>query len=582
MTLTKNNPAATILCLGLLLLTACGGGGGKPKASSSPSAVFTPTPILPSNRPIPTPEPRAVTDPPSTASVDISGSLTFDLVPRAPDGGLNYGDTTKAPARGVVIELLRDNAVEQFTVTDDAGNFRFLVDENTDYRFRVRPEMLRTESPSWHIITYDNTDNNSTYYADGPMFNSGTEPASYDLNLPSGWTGLSYTKARSAAPFAILDAIYELLEALRAEGFSQNLQPLRVFWSPDNRPSTGNDSEGDISSSKYLVSQRAIYILGFEDNDTDEYDRPVIQHEFMHYLESELSRSNNLGGLHSLEGTMDFRVAYSEAFATGFATAAVGNPIYYDTLSKNQQAVSAYSSEKDLSEQEIGQRRLNIVPGWFSEASITNLIYDMVDDATEADDELALGPLALLAAINSPNFKESQAFSSIYLLIDTLQKQQPGIGNALESMSTRVSIFGQGAFGEGETNDGGSSIVLPIYRDLPLNGSTQRVCTRAYENDKYNNLEARRFLTFSLNRSGQYRVLIETTSQTTGNRDPDGILYRNGIPMFFLATTNDSVEDARNVSLTVGDYVLEVFDSDNINDTGTPAAVCMNVSLRSE
>jgi hypothetical protein len=79
-----------------------------------------------------------------------------------------------------------------------------------------------------------------------------------------------------------------------------------------------------------------LYILGLEDSDTDEYDDHVVAHEFGHYLEDQLYRSDSIGGSHSLADLLDPRVAFGEGFGNAISGMTFNNPLYIDTAGVDQ------------------------------------------------------------------------------------------------------------------------------------------------------------------------------------------------------------------------------------------------------
>src|SRR5690606_40072898 len=48
-----------------------------------------------------------------------------------------------------------------------------------------------------------------------------------------------------------------------------------------------------------------IYLLGAENVDTDEFDTHVILHEWAHYFEKALSRTDTIGGMHQYADYLD-------------------------------------------------------------------------------------------------------------------------------------------------------------------------------------------------------------------------------------------------------------------------------------
>jgi len=149
---------------------------------------------------------------PAPATVTLAGQVTFDFVPVVPGRGLDYAATAARPARGVTVELLRNGVATASTTTDIAGGYSFVAPANTDVALRVRAEMLRVGTPSWDFRVVDNVNADALYTLAGTTFNTGVANVTRNLHAPSGWTGTSYGAVRSAAPFAILDVVYDAVE----------------------------------------------------------------------------------------------------------------------------------------------------------------------------------------------------------------------------------------------------------------------------------------------------------------------------------------------------------------------------------
>src|SRR5690606_26346255 len=167
-------------------------------------------------------------------------------------------------------------------------------------------------------------------------FNTGSADSVRDLHAPSGWGGSSYTGPRAAAPFAILDVIYDAVQLVLAAAPEVEFPPLAIHWSPANVPSFGSDGAPDIDSgqigSSFFVPSLGIYLLGAENQDTDEYDRHVIAHEWGHYFEHSFSRSDSIGGPHTRGDHLDMRVAFGEGFGNALAAMITGDSIYRDVV----------------------------------------------------------------------------------------------------------------------------------------------------------------------------------------------------------------------------------------------------------
>jgi hypothetical protein len=101
----------------------------------------------------------------------------------------------------------------------------------------------------------NNTNDNALYVLDSATFNTGTANQTRSLLAPSGWGGSSYSGTRAAAPFAVLDTLYAAAEFVRVNGSSSlNLPPLDAYWSPENKPTPGNVSDGNITTTLYRSS----------------------------------------------------------------------------------------------------------------------------------------------------------------------------------------------------------------------------------------------------------------------------------------------------------------------------------------
>ena len=117
-------------------------------------------------------------------------------------------------------------------------------------------------------------------------------------------------------------------------------------------------------------------MLGDENVDTDEYDRHVLAHEFQHFLEYSISRSESPGGPHSPNDRLDLRVAFSEGFANAFSAMALNDPLYSDSLGSQQSRRFSFSMESNVTSP----------AGWYNEASIQSVTWDLFDAAVDGAD----------------------------------------------------------------------------------------------------------------------------------------------------------------------------------------------------
>jgi PKD repeat protein len=514
-------------------------------------------------------------------NVTVSGRITYERVPVAGgNAGLNYAATRPEPARNVVIELLSASnaSVLATTSTDEDGNYTFSAPPNTNVMVRAKAQ-TRSTAPAWNMRVLNNTNARALYVLDSSSFNTGTEPVTRNLLAPSGWSGATYTGTRAAAPFAILDTMYEAMLFVRTHGDANVALPaLDVFWSTQNRSSDDWDpANGHIQTTLYRSSgaggfPAGIYVLGQANLDTDEYDQHVLVHEFQHYLEDVISRTDTVGGPHSLGDRLDMRVAFSEGFANAFSGMVLENPLYRDTFGSQQSQSSGF----DLETTSSGQA------GWFNESSVQLIVWDLYDAANEGVDAVTLGYAPMYDVLVGP-MRGGFALTSLYAFIDALKALPGAPTGGIDALLQARSITGTGAFGNGETNNDTIPESLPVYKDVTLEGGPTRVCgTRTA--GTYNKLGNRQFLRLVLGSSRTVTIRAQYTTEGsespfTPAPDPDIVLFRAG----FLAAAEGTAagEETLTRALNSGTYVIEVYEYSHIDPDATSrrGTTCFNVNV---
>ncbi|MET0656752.1 MAG: hypothetical protein ABW110_01185, partial [Steroidobacteraceae bacterium] len=312
------------------------------------------------------------------SSTTVSGKVTFDRVSIA-SGGLDFNAVTQSPARQIVVEAIGStgSAVLASTTTDSAGNYSLTVPTSTSLFIRAKAQMTQSGSgATWTFSVKNNTNANALYVLDGSAFNSGSSASTHDLNASSGWnTGSgSYTGTRAAAPFAILDTVYQAKELGLSAQASLAFPALDLYWSSSNRSS--NDfcpSNGSIGTTSFVLAGAGqlddctprqqmvsgIYVLGsVNGNDTDEFDQHVIAHEFGHYVEDKFSRSDSIGGSHGLGERLDLRLAFGEGWGNAISAMTLNEPQYRDSFDGIDNDFG-FNLESDT----------EAAPGWYSETA---------------------------------------------------------------------------------------------------------------------------------------------------------------------------------------------------------------------
>lgn len=457
----------SILILILFVITACNSGSKSPTTGGTPSESI-----------------------PSGPTYTVTGTITYARVPIT-TGGLNYSGTLTRPVRNVKIQARNPsgNGLLANGTTDDSGNFSLKIPQSaSSFYINVIAQM---SSPN--ITIEDNTNSNAIYLVQSNNYpNSGDQSLS-NIHLPSGWTGSNasgnYTSQRYAAPFAILDTIYSGYKKLLGERPSLSIPPLKVNWSVNNYASeTYHPSTGAIGTSHYDGNE--LYILGKDSADTDEYDTHVVIHEWGHFIEDKLSRSDSLGGQHGSGDKLNMSVAFGEGFGNALSAIILDPEItYLDSMGTRQQyAPIAMNMENGT----------NLNPGWFSEASVQQLVFDIYDSNVDGADNVSLGFGPIIDVLTGPQ-KSTTAFTSIFSFIWYLKSQNPGSASAIDNLVSDKNIDPvNDIYGSGETHDGGDPETLPIFK-LLTHGSSPYSFSMGGGSFRMNQMRNNRFFRFTAN-----------------------------------------------------------------------------------
>jgi hypothetical protein len=501
---------------------------------------------------------------PTGGNVEIGGRVSFDMVPHNANGGLDYEDIQNSPARGISVEAVAvgNQAIIATTSTDATGNFSLSVPAQVDIFIRARAEMVSTGGPAeWDFAVYDNngiydfSDFKPIYVLDGIEFNSGVNGATVNMHADSGWDSSArfYLRTRAAAPFAILDVVYDALNLALEIDPELTLPELSLNWSTRNSVASNS-----IQGTGYASGQ--IFILGTEEQDTDEYDRHVVAHEWGHFFEEAVSRDDSVGGQHSLADHLDARTALSEGWGNAFSAMVTGDEDYVDSCCLEQSSASViFSLEENRQEQ---GRSL----GWYSECSVGSLLYDIFDTSPgEVDDNLSMG-LGPIYEVLSGEQATTSALTTVFSFVNTLRSNNassvPGIDTLLQNQN--IQTAGQDEYGAAETDNGGNADALPLYHNgLFVGGAAINVCTNSTDGE-YNKTGNRRYVRFRIDSAASYTIRALTTDSVAGSSpDPDFELFLSGSLTESLRPP--AIEEVLATFLEVGDYVLEIWDDNNIS-----------------
>jgi len=378
----------------------------------------------------------------------------------------------------------------------------------------------------------------------------------------TAFDGSNYT-ARNGAPFAVLDAIHDSFQTVLTGDASIDFVPLDTHWSINNLTVFGDETIGEIGTSFYRGGNPidGIYILGAEDDDTEEYDQHVITHEWGHYFEDAIARSDSIGGPHGSGDRLDLRVAFGEGWGNAWSGMATGDTTYLDSFGMNQGVSGGFDTEDGTL-----LNGANVAPGWYSERSIQEVLYDLFDSSSDGMDTLSLG-FGPIYDVFTGQQSTTTAFTSIFSFIDALKADRPGDVAAIDALLADVSIDSVAdEFGTGETNGAGSADTLPVYKSVTVNGAAVNVCSNS-EFGGGNKLNTIQLVRLTITTAGMHTFTATATDIPTGETtDPDMWLRDpplSGIFEVFESTDADSETGVSQNFLITGDYIIEVFDFNN-------------------
>jgi hypothetical protein len=498
--------------------------------------------------------------------VTVSGTAEYESVPNDPSSGaLNYGAATFRPIRQATVQLIDGaGAVLGSTVTSDSGTYSVtMANPNAAVRVRVRAESQRSGASggAWDVRVLDNTSGNALYVLDSTAFTpAATE--SRNLRAPSGWGGSSYTGARTAAPFAVLDVAVTATQKVLGVSPNQSFPPLRMFWSANNLPAGGETeaelAQGQIGTSFYIFdgsNGHRLFLLGAANTDTDEYDSHVVAHEWGHYLQGALSRDDSNGGPHGPGDKLDMRVAFSEGWGNAWSGIALGDPRYTDSLDAGQ----ARGLTFDVSQAPASNR------GWFSEASVQYLLWQYAQTQ-------AAGFGAMFEVMNGP-LRSSSALVAIHQFSALLKTARPAAAGSIDAFLAGQLITVNDGLGSGETNDGGvAPSVLPLYTIYSSGDQTICLNDNAGRPNKLGNFAYRRFAL------GGSRTLSLTAVASVTGSDPDMVLIRaDGTSQTFENTGSSEIGTT---TLPAGTHTVVLYDFNLLQSAGTVGQRCFNFRVQ--
>jgi Family of unknown function (DUF5719) len=309
----------------------------------------------------------------SVPSQTVSGQAFYQKID-VTDAGLDLSHPVMVPIRNARIEVFSrsSQSVVAVSETDSRGRFSAPVPFDANLTVRV---ISRLRSSDLRVA--DNTNRNQLYAIAADF--DGRNPH-FDLLLAD--------TSRLSGAFNILETIERANDTLTTTADPNLVPPApTIFWSTRNWAGRGNINyaQGLIGTTTFNVGNNTAVVLGDRndhgnESDSDEFDDAVILHEYAHLLAVKFSRDDSPGGSHMLGDMLDPRVAWSEGWANFFSSVVRNDPIWRDSRGPNGQNILRYDLEDNVP---IGDR-----PGYWSEASVDTILWDLYDDHDDGADDV--------------------------------------------------------------------------------------------------------------------------------------------------------------------------------------------------
>ena len=503
------------------------------------------------------------------AAGTLSGRVSFMRIPVQSSGGLNYASQVLRPARGIQVRAMASGTqnVLATATTNDAGDYSMSVAANTNVTLVVVAHLLRDAGqplPRWNFAAQDADAANPTpyTYTDGSAFNSNVGTGR-NVDIPSGISATgTVTGTRASAPFAVLDTVYQSMQLVLSVAPTTNFPELVLDWAASNPggetyfmsedPSVPDDSDIIVLSAEVAL-------------DTDEFDQHVIAHEFGHYVEYNFSRSDNIGGSHSIGDKLDVRVAFGEGFGYAFSAIVLNDPLAVDTfVFQGGNASSTFDVEVNppTTEPVLGDFGC-----WCSESSVWSILWDVYDNTPDANDTLNMGFQPMWNVLVGPQ-RTTPAFTSLFSFISALKTANAGSAPAIDTLVTAQNTTAiADIWGAGESHVPApvpSAAALPLYTNYGNVGGPAVTMFSVDDAGTYNKLGNHRFVRFNV--ATRANVTVTATSSNPNQADTDFLVWHNGelVAIGFDVDTPPAGETEIIPNADPGTYVIDVYDCGNV------------------
>ena len=305
----------------------------------------------------------------SSCAQQISGRVTYEDFAVSAAGLAAAG--RQVPARQVLVQVVRrsDDAVLADGHTNEAGDYRITFDNDGDAGVYVRV-----------LAQADTATNKQEVKAlDGTLY-SWESTETFDETEDSVRENVNFDikKADKAAALNMMDV------GLRAQNYARSSMGKALD------KTTWNWTEGSLANGKNYSYQSGMGVVVLSSaTDPDEYDDPVLAHEFGHVVMHAVSTNNSPNGQHHPNNRVDPRLAWSEGWGTFFGQAALGHPLYVDTM-RNGAGASTVGNRWSIetTPAAFAKGTGGTLNGNISEGIVSAILWDLHDSTNESKDTL--------------------------------------------------------------------------------------------------------------------------------------------------------------------------------------------------
>jgi PKD repeat protein len=314
-------------------------------------------------------------------TVTVTGTVQYQDL-NYTNGGFT-GGTTDRLIRGAEVEIIRqsDGTPLGNGVTDiTTGAFSIgPISQGEIVQARV---YARGAGPGSKInaVVMNNSSANAVYTALTP---------SIDTATVTDFTTVTFSSSGAGPAFNLFDCAVKSFQYQATLDVDLPLTPplLKIYW-----------QSGTSTGTFFVRALNAIFFLGTS-SDPDEYDDDIILHEIGHWVASNFSTDDTLGGPHTVLDQLDPRTSWSEGWAH-YWSAAVRRAVGSEYPSPQTQ-VDNFGAGNSVFSIETPNFPLLMVQAT-NEVAVAAVLWDVTDPANEAWDVVAAGnELEVWNAVNN-------------------------------------------------------------------------------------------------------------------------------------------------------------------------------------